>query len=183
MSRHRSLLLVFHSRTGLAEAMAHSMADGARSAAREMLPAAHQHLLRITTKRASDANVEDLLHADGYLWCCPENLASASGEMLDFFHRCYYDAFTDDETSLLIGRPYALAIAAGSDGTSAQRQIERICQGWRLKQAAPSFINRSSDPQTKANIQRPKLLQQDARATCQELGSLVAATLMLDLEP
>ena len=179
---HRSLLLVWHSRTGLAEAMADSMAEGAKRVAREMLPAAQQQQFRVTTKRASDANIEDVLMADGFLWCCPENLASTSGEMLEFFHRTYYGAFDDDETSLLIGRPYALAIAAGNDGTNALRQVERISQGWRLKQAAPTLINRSSDPQTKANILKPKHLQQDARERCQELGGLVAATLLLDLE-
>ena len=83
-----------------------------------------QEFSRARAPRALD----DVLGADGYLFCAPENLASASGAMLDFFHRSYYHAFsasgeagsTDySEASLLLGRPYGLAIAAGSDGSSA----------------------------------------------------------------
>ena len=31
------------------------------------------------------------------------------------------------------GRAYATVISAGSDGTGAQRQIDRIATGWRLR--------------------------------------------------
>jgi len=77
---------------------------------------------------AEVTTVEDLLHYDRYLFCCLENLVSVSGEMmLEFFRRTYYHKFDDDETSALTGRPYGLTIAAGSDGSNAAKQIERIC--------------------------------------------------------
>ena len=38
----------------------------------------------VDKRRAADATIDDVLHVDGYLFCGPENLASASGEMLEF---------------------------------------------------------------------------------------------------
>ena len=94
-----------------------------------------QEELHITRRRAAEATVDDVVTASGYLFCAPENLATISGEMCEFFHRTYYHAFiatttttTKDEnghghgtaekeeeelTSQLLGRPYGLAIAAG----------------------------------------------------------------------
>ncbi len=46
----------------------------------------------------------------------------------DFFDRCYYPALGPSN-----GRPYACLVCAGSDGSGAVRQIERIATGWRLK--------------------------------------------------
>ena len=123
------VLLVCHSRTGMASLMADALASGCLSAAREM--GAEVNLVR---RGARDASVEDVLTADGYLFCAPENLASLSGEMKEFFDRCYYPVFRVEgtepakgeytEISGILGRPYGLAISAGSDGSSAARQTE-----------------------------------------------------------
>jgi hypothetical protein len=80
---------------------------------------------------------------------------------------------------LITGRPYGLAIAAGSDGTNAARQIERICTGWRLRPVGDTFINRNGLPQDKLSILQPKVCQPDARQRCKQLGELVAATILL----
>ena len=145
-----------------------------------------QERLVVHKRRAADATVEALLAADGYLFCCPENLASASGAMLEFFHSSYYHAFVSSgapehtETSLLLGRPYGLAIAAGSDGSNAARQVERICTGWRLRPVAPTFVHQNGLPQHRESILAPKgLLEPPARERCVELGGLVAATVLL----
>jgi len=169
--------------------MADSMEAGAIATASEMeLP------LHVEKVRAADASVADLQRADGYLFCAPENLASASGEMLEFFHRTYYHMFAPgdtcsggggdgargEEASLLLGRPYALAIAAGSDGSGAARQLERIALGWRLRPVAPTLINVGNAEQTRSEILRPdKACGADAAARCEELGGLVAATALL----
>lgn len=145
---------------------------------------------------AKAATVKNLLDADGYLFCAPENLASLSGEMKEFFDRCYYGVFKvssgdDDinndttasgvytETSMLLGRPVGIAIAAGSDGYGAARQVERICEGWRLRPVAGTFVNRNGLVQTKKNILAPKECSPEAREKCRELGGLLAATLLL----
>ena len=96
--------------------------------------------------------------------------------MKEFFDRCYYEVFTASnsgdmtasgadytETSMLLGRPVGMAIAAGSDGTNAARQIERICLGWRLRPVAETFIHRNGLPQTKASILSRKSCPQDVR--------------------
>lgn len=169
-----SLLLVWHSRTGLARQMADAMEHGALTAAAEMEVPLHVNKLC-----AADAGADDLLQAAAYLFCAPENLASTSGEMLEFFHRTYYNCFDDHEASLLLGRPYGVAIAAGSDGSSAARQIERIATGWRLKRCADPYINQNGLVQTKDNILAPKACSDEAIERCKELAGLVAATALL----
>ena len=48
--------------------------------------------------------------------------------MKDFFDRIYYGVL--DRVN---GRPYAVIIAAGTDGEGAARQIQRIATGLRLR--------------------------------------------------
>ena len=141
---------------------------------------------QVVRRPASEASAADLLSADGYLFCAPENLESCSGQMLEFFHRTYYDAFDAEgsgagyaETSRLLGRPYGLAIAAGSDGTAAARQVERICTGWRLRPVADTVVERNGLRQTAENIWSPKTCSEEAQERCAELGGLVAATVLL----
>src|SRR5215475_693203 len=114
----KSLLIVWHSRTGGARQMAEAALAGAGAE-----PQASARLLA-----AADARPDDLIAADGYLFACPENLATMSGQMKEFFDRCYYPCL-----ERLNGRPYAAMFCAGSDGTNAARQLARICTGWRLK--------------------------------------------------
>ena len=175
----RTVLLVWHSRTGLAEQMADALEQGALAVAAE-LEAADFRLVR---RKAAEATTDELLGADGYLFCAPENLASLSGEMKEFFDRCYYQAFASrgggDEVSLLLGRPVGVAIAAGSDGSGAARQVERICRGWRLRPVGPALVQRNGLEQTRENILAPKQISAEAREACRELGGLVAATVLL----
>ena len=121
----KRLLIVWHSRTGAAWAMADAAAKGA----------AAEPEVEVRILAADDAGPDDLLTADGYLFACPENLASMSGAMKEFFDRSYYPALEK-----LNGRPYAALIAAGSDGGGAARQMARICTGWRLKAIAEPLI-------------------------------------------
>jgi NAD(P)H-dependent FMN reductase len=163
--RVKELLIVYHSRTGGALQMAHAAAGGAR---RE--PNVSVHL-----ESANVAGPELLLEAHGYLFICPENLAAMSGAMKEFFDRCYYPVL-----ERLIGRPYATLICAGSDGTNAARQIERIATGWRLKAIAPPLIVCTSS-QTPQEILRPKRIDPTELARCEELGATLAAGLAFDI--
>ena len=65
--------------------MADALEEGARATAEEMCHGTEQ--FELYRRRAAQATVDDVLRADGYLFCAPENLASTSGEMLEFFHR------------------------------------------------------------------------------------------------
>jgi multimeric flavodoxin WrbA len=116
-----------------------------------------------------------LLNAAAYLFACPENLAAMSGQMKDFFDRTYYPVL-----DRIPGRPYAILVCAGSDGTNAARQIERIATGWRLKaMAAPLIV--CTHAQTPEAILRPKKIAVAELARCEQLGATLAAGLGLGI--
>lgn len=164
------LLIVWHSRTGMAEQMAAAMGRGARDVAHTL---DQEHDLAVDLRRAAEAQVDDLLCSQGYLFCAPENLASVSGEMKEFFDRCYYGALGH-----ITARPYALAVSGGTDGEGAARQMARICQGWRLRQSADPLILRNG-AQTPEAIAAPKTCSDAEQACCEELGGLLAAQILL----
>ncbi|NCQ24613.1 MAG: flavodoxin [Rhodobacteraceae bacterium CG17_big_fil_post_rev_8_21_14_2_50_63_15] len=153
------LLIVYHSRTGGSRQMATAAADGARAETMTVL------------RTADVAGPEDLLRADGYLFCAPENLAAMSGPMKDFFDRCYYPLLGRIE-----GRPYAQMICAGSDGSNAARQIARIAQGWRLRVVqAPMIL--CTHAQTPEAILAEKTISEADLGQCRALGAALAAGL------
>ena len=155
------LAIVWHSRTGAARAMAEAAREGAGDAA--MLIA------------ADAAGPEALLQSAGYLFVCPENLASMTGAMKEFFDRCYYPLLGRIE-----GRPYATAIAAGSDGRGALAQMDRIVTGWRLRRVAePLIVNLGA--QTPAAILAPKHLPAGELLRCRELGAALGEGLRLGI--
>lgn len=130
--------------------MARAAAEGSGSAVR-LVP-------------CEEAGPQDLLDAGALLFVCPENLAAMSGAMKEFFDRCYYPVLGKIE-----GKAYATAIAAGSDGEGATRQIDRIATGWRLRRVAgPLIVN--FDAQTPERILAPKFLPENERLKCEELG-------------
>ena len=155
----KTLLIVFHSTTGGTQQMAEA---AARGAGRE--PGVRACLLR-----APEAGPEHVLGADGYLFATPENLASMSGLMKDFFDRTYYPAL--DQIS---ARPSATLICAGSDGHNAAHQVERIATGWRLKAMADPLIL-CTHAQTPETILAPKVISPDDLKCCEELGAALAA--------
>lgn len=122
---------------------------------------------------AKDACADDLLGAGGTLFVCPENLGTMSGMMKDMFDRLYYEVLGQIE-----GRAYATAIAAGSDGSGAQVQIDRIVKGWRLRRVAePLVVNLGA--QTPSQILSLKTLSDKALKRCHELGQALGAGLTL----
>lgn len=167
-STHRKLIIVWHSRTGAAQQMAQAAYNGAQAVARELNA---QDRFESVLSPAQQTSAQNLLNADGYLFCAPENLGSLSGEMKEFFDRCYYDLL-----DRLNGRPYAVLIAAGTDGQGAVRQTERICTGWRLQAVAPPHIV-MTHAQTPEAILTQKNWAPD-RAQCEEIGGTLAALLL-----
>jgi NAD(P)H-dependent FMN reductase len=161
----KTLLIVFHSRTGGAQARARAAAEGARDEAG-------------TTTRivpAGEAGPDDVLAADGYIFAAPENLAALSGVMKDFFDRTYYPVL-----GRIQGRPYASLICAGSDGTNAARQIARIATGWRLKPVAEPLIV-CTHAQTPEAILAPKTIGAADLTRCREAGAALAAGLAMGI--
>jgi len=147
------LLIAWHSRTGGSEALARAAEEGAAGA----------KLLA-----ADDVTPEVLKAAGGYLFVGPENLAALSGAMKEMFDRCYYPCL-----GKLEGRPYATIICAGSDGENAQRQLDRIATGWRLKRVADPMIVGTA-AQTPEAILAPKTIPADRLAAARDLGAALA---------
>ena len=145
------------------------MADAAATGA------ASQSSVRVQMMRAVDAAASDVLNADGFIFATPENLASMSGLMKDFFDRTYYAAL-----DRIQGRPYASLICAGSDGSNAARQIARIATGWRLRVAAEPLIV-CTHAQTPEAILAPKSIGPEDLRRCRDLGSALAAGLAMGI--
>lgn len=159
----KTLLIVYHSMTGGARQMAEAAQAGA----------AEEGGVAVRLLHATQAGPDDMLGADGYLFATPENLAAISGQLKDFFDRCYYPAL-----DRINGRPYACLICAGSDGQNAVRQIERIAAGWRLKPVAEPIIV-CTHAQTPEAIRAPKQIGADDLERCRVLGQAMAIGLAL----
>jgi len=163
MNPSRVLLIVYHSLTGGTRQMADAAAAGA----------ACESDVAVRLLHAAQAGPEDVLAAQGYLFATPENLAAMSGQLKDFFDRCYYPVL-----DRINGHPYASLICAGSDGQNAARQIARIATGWRLKEVAEPLIV-CTHAQTPEAILAPKQIAAHELERCRALGEALATGLAL----
>ena len=159
----KRLAIIWDSMTGGAKALALAAAEGSRGTIG----------VQVQLLAARDADAHNLLDSDGYLFAFPENLAAISGVMKAFFDRTYYPCLGQIE-----GRPFAVIVCAGSDGSNAVREVERIATGWRLRKVADSIIV-CTHAQTPEAILAAKVIPeadlQDARA----LGAAMAEGLSL----
>lgn len=73
-----------------------------------------------------------------------------------------------------------MLVCAGSDGSNAVRQIERIATGLRLRKVADAIVVNTA-AQTPERILAPKRIDDEAMARCSELGLLIANGLSLGL--
>jgi multimeric flavodoxin WrbA len=161
----KTLLIVFHSRTGGTRQMAEAAARGAGG----------EEEVSVRLLAAVATEPEDVLGAQGYVFATPENLASMAGLMKDFFDRAYYPVL-----DRINGRPYATLVCAGSDGSNAVRQMERIVTGWRLRAVADPLIV-CTHAQTPEAILAPKTIGADDLARCEEIGAALAAGLAMGI--
>ena len=159
----KSLAIIWDSMTGGSQALALAAETGARQTGQ----------VAVQIIAARDAMPSDLLMADGYIFAFPENLAAISGVMKAFFDRSYYPCLGRIE-----GRAYAAIICAGSDGSNAVRQVERIATGWRLKKIADSRII-CTHAQTPDAILADKQIEPEALDAANALGAAMAEGLAL----
>jgi len=144
----KHLLIVYHSQTGNTAAMAEAVFKGAT----------HSELsLDVRFLRAADAGIDDLLWSDGLILGTPENFGYMSGAIKDFLDRIFYPAEGKVE-----GLPYCLFISAGNDGRGAVSSVQRISNGFPLKEVQAPLISRGEVT--------PEML-----ASCEEFGMMMGA--------
>lgn len=161
----KKLLIIWYSQTGGSQALAQAAAEGASAF----------ELTETKLLPADAAQPAQMLESDAYLFVFPENLAAISGVMKAFFDRCYYPCLGKIE-----GRPYAILVCAGSDGSNAARQAERIVTGWRLRKVADTFIV-CTNAQTEAAILAPKKISQADLQQAHDTGAQIAAGVALGI--
>lgn len=108
---------------------------------------------------ALQAGAKDLLGCDGVIFGTTENFGYMSGALKDFFERSYHPCLEQ-----VAGRPYALFVKAGNDGTGAITSVQRIVTGLDLKRIAEPLLMVGA-------------FQQRWLAECSELGMTMAAGL------
>ena len=147
----KHLLIVFHSQSGTTGRMADAVIRGARNPDVEGV--------EVRTRPALEATADDLLWCDGFILGTPENFGYMSGAMKYFLDRAFYAC-----ENQVNGKPWAMFVRAGNDGTGAISSIRRILTGLAVKE-----------------VQEPVLIAGDfeeARlAECEELGLTMAAGL------
>lgn len=147
----KTLLIVYHTGGVKTAKMAEAVERGARSEAG----------VRVIVKRCADAGPEDVLAADALILGTPENFGYMSGMMKDFLERVFYPC-----EGKVNGRPYALFVGAGQDGSGAVNSVERIVTGLRLRRVHEPIIGL-------------KDLTKEITDNCEQLGAAMAAGLAL----
>ena len=147
----KHLLIVYHSQSGSTTRMAEAVIRGASSG--EVAGVV------VRVREALDADADDLLWADAFILGTPENFGYMSGAMKYFLDRVYYPC-----EGKVSGKPYALFVRAGNDGSGAIGSMRRILTGLAVKE-----------------VQEPVLIAGDFDETrlgeCEELGLTLAAGL------
>lgn len=161
----KTLLIVWASTTGGSRQMAEAAGQGARAA---LEPG---EAVAVRCLHAARAGPADVLASDALVLAMPEHLGSMAGPMKDFLDRIYYPCL--DRVN---GRPWALLVCAGSDGTGTIRQAERIATGLRLRRACEPVLV-ITNAQTPEAILATKTIAPAELARCEATGGLLAAGL------
>jgi multimeric flavodoxin WrbA len=151
MPHKKHLLIVYHSQSGTTSQMAEAVIRGARN------PDIGNVEVRVRT--ALEADADDLLWCDAFILGTPENFGYMSGAMKYFLDRSFYAC-----VDRIDGRPYALFVRAGNDGSGAITSLQRILKGLSVRE-----------------VQAPLLIagefEESRLADCEELGMTMAAGL------
>ncbi|NCF50183.1 flavodoxin [Gammaproteobacteria bacterium] len=149
MSKH--LLIVYHTQSGTTSRMAEAVIRGARDPAIDGV--------EVRVRSALDADADDLLWADGFILGTPENFGYMSGAMKYFLDRTFYAC-----ENRVNGRPFALFVRAGNDGTGAINSMRRILTGLAVKEVQEPIL-------FAGEFDESRLVE------CEELGLTMAAGL------
>ncbi|MDX1517538.1 MAG: flavodoxin family protein [Woeseiaceae bacterium] len=151
MPAAKHLLIVYHSQSGSTSRMAEAVIRGAGSD--------DVGDVDVRALTALEADADDLLWCDAFILGTPENFGYMSGAMKYFLDRVFYPC-----EGKVSGKPYALFIRAGNDGSGAVSSIQRILAGLAVRE-----------------VQEPLMMvgefDEACLARCEELGLTMAAGL------
>lgn len=145
------LLIVYHTQSGSTSKMLEAVVRGAGN------PDVDNVEVRV--RPALEADADDLLWCDGFVLGTPENFGYMSGAMKYFLDRVFYGC-----ESKVNGKPYALFIRAGNDGTGAISSITRILSGLAVREVQDPVLMVGDFDESKLEA-------------CEELGLTMAAGL------
>ena len=115
--------------------------------------------VEVRARPALEADADDLLWCDAFILGTPENFGYMSGAMKYFLDRVFYPC-----ENQVGGKPWAMFVRAGNDGTGAMTSIRRILTGLAVKE-----------------VQEPVLIagefDESRLVECEELGLTMSAGL------
>ena len=126
------LLVVLHSASGGTRALTDAAVAGALDPA---IARSTGMAVDVVVRGAFDADVDDVLAADGYLLATPENFGYMSGALKDFFDRTYYPCLEHTKA-----RPYGLLVKAGGGGTAAVDSVVPLATGLDWRAVIPPLV-------------------------------------------
>ena len=149
------ILVLHHSLSGNTQHLASVVAEGVRTG----VPSAD-----VVVQAVEEAPSDAILQADGLLIGCPEMLGYMSGGLKDYLDRSYHSL---DES--VVGKPYAVFVAAGWDGRRAAQSLDAILgEGLRMRKVLEPAIA------LRAEIDL-------GFQTCRELGEAMATGLEMGI--
>ncbi len=142
------ILVIYDSRTGNTEKLAHAVANGARK-----IPG-----VEVILKRARDITPEDMSSADAYAFGSPSHFSIMSGEILTLFTNIY------PQRHMLAGKPACVFTTGAGSQVTALENIEKILGAFNPKWVKPGVAVEGA-PQAKDLEQAEKLGEKLAKAT------------------
>lgn len=105
-----------------------------------LLGASNNALVNVEVKLLSpfECDSEQVLNCDAIILFTTENFGYMSGALKDFFERIYYPCLADPKRNE--GKPFALVIRAGLDGTGTDVAVHKITTGLKWKEVQPTMI-------------------------------------------
>ena len=150
----KKLLIVAHAPSSNTELLAQSLLSGAT----------HPDINHVATELKSpfDCDADLVLQHDALVLFTTENFGYMSGALKDFFERIYYPCLEHEKQNQ--GKPYALVIRAGLDGTGTDIAVHKIIAGLKWREVQPTLLCHGDH--------KPLFIEQ-----CHELGMTMAAGL------
>lgn len=149
----KRLMIIYHSQGGKTAQMAQAVFQGA----------SQEPGVEVIMKNAFNADLDDLLWADGLLFGTPENFGYMSGALKDFFDRTFYPAEPHQ-----LNLPYGLFVGASNDGSGAVRGVDRIALGYPLRKVVEPVVVAGA-------------LDTNELTRCEELGLTMAAGIAMGI--